>query len=130
MHRLSAVAIALILVTLSPARSRTQDPVRRWVVIRVDTSAMHEFHEKLVMRVDTANVERAGPKRQVVMQSIDTTFDKHGVGTDRVRQFSAQLNCATYQVRPDGVPWMDISLDPGNQWRRVAKMVCPAEDSK
>ena len=99
-------------VLISPANA--QDVVHQWMVVNVDTSAMKQFHEKAVISEDTANVEKAGAKRQVWMSVRETKYLKKDDSTVTDRPYTVMFNCESYQIKFERDPWRDIDLAPTN----------------
>ena len=116
--RFALPCLALILLLASPARA--QEPAHQWKVLG-------EAARGVVYLEDTANVERAGSKRQIWMNMRQTTTDTAGVAHTSEFVSVVMFDCGTYQVKTEGDGWRDIDLNPGNVYLTAIKSVCPAE---
>ena len=114
-----ALPLFCLMLTLALA-APAQEPTHQWKMIG-------EAARGVVYLEDTANVERAGSKRQIWMNMRQTTTDTAGVAHTSEFVSVMMFDCATYQVKTEGDGWRDIDLSPSNIYLKAIKSVCPAE---
>jgi hypothetical protein len=106
--RSSLHCFILSAVTLLAAPLRAQEPTHRWMRLGEEPGSSPTT-VRVVYLEDTANVERAGPKRQIWMNMQITEHDSAGVATTTDLVSVVMFDCSTYKVKLTSHPWQDMT---------------------